>query len=270
MVPVSVTNRYKLQAAQNTRDRHYPHPRLRRWQVKHLRPNVSSTSQPIHWTLVRAVVPKGLDHGTLALHKAALVGPNVESEQQCNAPIPAVVYWWCESRSLSTVELGGLYEKDVILHPNDYIKPTNTHIYRSIQEQYKAKHTKYTAIQIFTNTGMWFSIQQGACPIKIEDNREHPFTAAPVYSPLVQRLHLKFGNLSRVDARLNTEDRKPYCNWFCRDQEFIDRAGRLPLYGANYFPVLYVLLKGWAHVGKEYMITSEDEVDELMQKTSPV
>ena len=30
----SVTNRYQWQTAQNTGDRHYPHPRLRRWQVK--------------------------------------------------------------------------------------------------------------------------------------------------------------------------------------------------------------------------------------------
>ena len=83
--------------------------------------------------------------------------------------------------------------------------------------------------------------------MKLEDNKDHPFTAATSYSPTVQRLHFMFGNLSRVDVRLNTEDKKPYCNWFCRDQEFILRAGRLPLYGANYFPMLYAILKGWAH-----------------------
>jgi len=116
-----------------------------------------------------------------------------------------------------------------------------------------------------------FSIQQGACPMKNEENKEHPFTAATSYSPMVQRLHFMFGNLSRVDARLNTEDRKPYCNWFCRDAEYILRAGRLPLYGANYFPLLYAILKGWAVVGKTFLeITSEDQVDELMQQTSPM
>jgi hypothetical protein len=104
--------------------------------------------------------------------------------------------------------------------------------------------------------------------MKIEDNREHPFTAAPVYSQLVQRLHFMFGNLSRVDARLNTENRKPYCNWFCRDQEFVVRA--TPSVWSKLFHMLYVLLKGCAHVGKENMITSEGEVDELMQKTSPM
>ena len=56
--------------------------------------DVSSASPPIHRTLVRTVVPQGLDHGTLALHKPALVSPNVESEQQSNAPIPAVVNGW--------------------------------------------------------------------------------------------------------------------------------------------------------------------------------
>jgi hypothetical protein len=112
-----VTNRYQRQAAQNTRDRHYPHPRLRGWHVKHLCPDVSSASPPIHRPLVRTVVPQGLDHGALALHKTALVRPNVESEQQCNAPIPAVVHGWSVSRSLSAIELGGWDEKDVILWP---------------------------------------------------------------------------------------------------------------------------------------------------------
>jgi hypothetical protein len=75
--------------------------------------------------------------------------------------------------------------------------------------------------------------------MKIEDNKDHPFTAAPAYSPLVQKLHFMFGNLSRVDVRLNTANKKPYCNWFCRDNEFIVSAGRLPLYGANDFPMMY-------------------------------
>ena len=107
--------------------------------------------------------------------------------------------------------------------------------------------------------------------MKIEDNKDHPFTAAPAYSPLVQKLHFMFGNLSRVDVRLNTANKKPYCNWFCRDNEFIVSAGRLPLYGANYFPMMYAVLKGWAHVGKEFTyVTTDDEVDELMRKTTPV
>ena len=64
----SVADGYQRQAAQNTRDRHYPHPGLRLWHVKHLCPDVSSASPPIYRTLVRTVVPQGLDHGTLALH----------------------------------------------------------------------------------------------------------------------------------------------------------------------------------------------------------
>ena len=106
--------------------------------------------------------------------------------------------------------------------------------------------------------------------MKVQDNKDHPFTAAAAYSPLVQRLHFMFGNLSRVDVRLNTEDKKPYCNWFCPDQEFILRAGRLPLYGANYFPMLYAILKGWAQVGKAFLEVTADEVDDLMQQTYPM
>ena len=111
------SGRYQGQAAQNTGDRHNPHPRLRGWHIKQLCPDVSSASPPIHRLVIWTVVPQGLDHGALALHKAALVSSNVESEQQSNAPIPAVIYRWSESRSLSAIELGGRYEKDVILQP---------------------------------------------------------------------------------------------------------------------------------------------------------
>ena len=40
----SVTDGYQRQAAQNTSDRHYPHPRLRSWHIKHLCPDVSRAS----------------------------------------------------------------------------------------------------------------------------------------------------------------------------------------------------------------------------------
>jgi len=107
--------------------------------------------------------------------------------------------------------------------------------------------------------------------MKVEDNKDHPFTAAPVYSPLVQRVHFMFGNLSRVDVRLNTDNKKPYCNWFCRDQDFILSAHRLPLYGVSYFPMMYAVLKGWAHVGREFnQVTTDGDIDELMRKTGTV
>ena len=56
-----------------------------------------------------------------------------------------------------------------------------------------------------------------------------------------------------------------------RQCEFIVSAGRLLLYGANYFPMMYAVLKGWAHVGKEFTyVKTNDEVDELMRKTTPM
>jgi hypothetical protein len=81
---------------------------------------------------------------------------------------------------------------------------------------------------------------------------------------MVQRLHLKFGNLSRVDVRLNTEDKKSYCNLFCRDNELIVSAGKLPLYGAT-------ISRCWAYVGKAFTnVTNDDDVDDLMRKTTRV
>ena len=107
--------------------------------------------------------------------------------------------------------------------------------------------------------------------MKLTDNKEHPFTAAPQYSPLMQRVHFMFGNLSRVDVRLNTDTKKPYCNWFCRDQEFILSAAKLPLYGVSYFPMLYAIWKGWAQVGQQFIaVNSDDDIDELMRQTCPV
>ena len=41
--------------------------------------------------------------------------------------------------------------------------------------------------------------------------------------------------------------------------------------GFSYFPMMYAVLKGWAQVGKEFTyVTTDDEVDELMWKTTPM
>jgi hypothetical protein len=91
-------------------------------------------------------------------------------------------------------------------------------------------------------------------------NREHPFTSFPVpaYSPVVQRLHFMFGNTSRTDSA-GTQN-------FSSALAASDRLSEA-LLGANNLPMLYAVLKGWAHIGKQYMITAKDEVDELMQKS---
>ena len=38
-------------------------------------------------------------------------------------------------------------------------------------------------------------------------------------------------------------DEKIYCNWFCKDNNFILRAHGLPLYGTLYFPMFYEIMK---------------------------
>jgi hypothetical protein len=110
-----------------------------------------------------------------------------------------------------------------------------------------------------------FLFQEGACPLKKEDSKSFPFTSVSKYDSLAARLHFMFGNLSRVDVRQNTGDKKIYCNWFCKDNDFILRANRLPLYGPLYFPMLYEVLKGWSHVGKRFLnVKSDEEIDDLM------
>ena len=112
---------------------------------------------------------------------------------------------------------------------------------------------------------MPYMCQEGACPPKKEDAKNFPFTSATRYDSVTARLHFMFGNLSRVDVRRSTEDKKIYCNWFCKDNDFILRAQRLPLYGPLYFPMLYEVLKGWSHVGRPFMrVKSDEEIDDLM------
>ena len=108
-------------------------------------------------------------------------------------------------------------------------------------------------------------MQEGACPLKKEDNENFPFTAASRYDSVAARLHFMFGNLSRVDARLTTQDKRIYCNWFCKDNDFILRAHRLPLYGPLYFHMLYQVWKGWSHVGKRFTsVASDGDIDDIM------
>jgi hypothetical protein len=65
-----------------------------------------------------------------------------------------------------------------------------------------------------------------------------------------------FGNTSRTDSA-GTKN----------NSSALTASDRLSeaLLGAKHLPMLYAVLKGWAHIGKQYMITAKDEVDELMQ-----
>ena len=74
-----------------------------------------------------------------------------------------------------------------------------------------------------------------------------------------------FGNSSRIDAHLNTVDKTSYWNWFCKDNNSILRANSLPMYGQVYFPMLYEVLDGSAHVGKRFLkVNSNEDIDVLM------
>lgn len=109
--------------------------------------------------------------------------------------------------------------------------------------------------------------QNGACPVKNDENQHHPFTAAAVYGPTVAKLHFMFGNLSRLDARKNTESKKPWCNWFCRDHDYIKNPMCLALYGPLYFRMFYEVMKGWAFAGKFFTSVKNDgEIDDLMEQ----
>ena len=81
------------------------------------------------------------------------------------------------------------------------------------------------------------------------------------------RLHFMMGNLSRVDARLSTQDSRPKCDWFCKNQEFLLRANRLPTYGPLYFPMFYAVMRAWNIAFPRVLeATTEEDVDTLMEE----
>ena len=123
------------------------------------------------------------------------------------------------------------------------------------------------ALDFETSKMCTFNSQEGACPLKKEDGRNFPFTATSKYDSVTARLHFMVGNLSRVDVRLSTADKKIYCNWFCKDNDFILRAHRMPLYGPFYFPMFFEIMKGWAHIGRQITsVADDDKNDDIMQK----
>ena len=116
---------------------------------------------------------------------------------------------------------------------------------------------------------MSFLCQEGACPLKKEDSKSFPFTSVSKYDSLAARLHFVFGNLSRVDVRQNTADKKSTATGsartttsFCVQTDFHSTDRCIFLCSK-----LYEVLKGWSHVGKRFLnVKSDEDIDDLMDK----
>ena len=109
-------------------------------------------------------------------------------------------------------------------------------------------------------------MQAGLCPPKASDGGQYPFTSTP-YSPLNIKIHFLWGNLTRVDVRLNTENKKPYVDFFDKNQDFVVSARHMPKYGFLYFHLLYAMAPFLGDVGKWIRgVKDNDDVDEVLAK----
>lgn len=110
------------------------------------------------------------------------------------------------------------------------------------------------------------SLQAGVCPSKQAEYKDFPFTALP-YTSTNAKVHWAWGNVSRFDVRLNKENKKPYCNWHDKDNDFVRAANKLPSYGFMYFHLFYVVTKTLGETGKLIRdVKTEDDIDKLMKK----
>ena len=69
-------------------------------------------------------------------------------------------------------------------------------------------------------------------PFSKYDYPKYPFTAetSVKYTLRMESFHLAVGNLRCFDARLNTADKKPYFNFYDRDNNYISAVRRAPPY----------------------------------------
>ena len=102
------------------------------------------------------------------------------------------------------------------------------------------------------------SLQAGVYPSKQAEYKDFPFTALPYTSTNAK---------VRFDVCLNKENKKTYCNWHDKDNDFVRAANKLPSYGFMYFHLFYIVTKTLGETGKLIRdVKTEDDIDKLMKK----
>jgi len=70
-----------------------------------------------------------------------------------------------------------------------------------------------------------------------------------------------------VDVRLNTVNKKPFVDFFDKNQDFLVSARHLPKYGFVYFFLLYALAPFLGDIGKLISAVKNDEdVDNIIAR----
>jgi hypothetical protein len=76
-----------------------------------------------------------------------------------------------------------------------------------------------------------------------------------------------WGNLSRADVRLNTANKKPFIDFFDKNQDFLVSARHLPKYGFFFFHMLYVMAPHLGDIGRWIRGVKDDEdVDKIIAR----
>jgi len=77
-----------------------------------------------------------------------------------------------------------------------------------------------------------------------------PFFVFSYDDARIQKLHFCLGNLSRWDASLDNEEKKPRCDWYDEKGDFLLRPDKLPRYGPNFMWMFMTLAKFWGKLGR--------------------
>ena len=112
-------------------------------------------------------------------------------------------------------------------------------------------------------------VQYGLMPMTKADYPNFPFSCATssTTSLRLESFQNAVGSLRCFDATKNKDDKKPYFNWFDRDNNYIQSARRAP----PYTPLFFLLwLKAAAHFGefsKDIVEAStEEEIESLRER----
>ena len=112
-------------------------------------------------------------------------------------------------------------------------------------------------------------VQEGIAPLSQRDVNKYPFFTVDYGDVRTQRLHFMWGNLSRLDAKMNdrTPAAKPRCDWFDPEGIFLNRVDKLPTYGRSYMHLFMKAAKGWGPFGRKLRsVKTASGVREMIEK----
>jgi hypothetical protein len=90
-------------------------------------------------------------------------------------------------------------------------------------------------------------------PLSTEEYSKFPFTAATSikYTSRMESFHWAVGNLRCFDARLNTANKKPYFNFYDRENNYISGVRRAPPYSELFWTLFYKIAPFLGDLGKK-------------------